>query len=109
MPTFTYTGSQQTYTVPGAVTQLQIECWGAQGQEGNSGKGGYVRATIPTTPGETLYINAGGHNTGWNGGGGGVSSGGDGGGMSDVRQGGSTTGNIVIVAGGGSGGHTGDV
>src|SRR5450631_229038 len=106
--TFTYIGSQGSLVVPGGVTQLQIECWGAGGQRaggvaGDPGKGGYVKATIPTTPGETLYINVGGSTQGWNGGGNSSTGGPSGGGMSDVRQGGSGTGNIVVVGGGGGG------
>ena len=34
--TFSYTGSQQTFTVPSGVTTITIKMWGAQG-----GSGGY--------------------------------------------------------------------
>jgi hypothetical protein len=101
-------GSQQSYVVPAGVTQLEIECYGASGGNyagyGTGGKGGYIQATIPTTPGETLYVNVGGAGGTFNGAGtSGTAPFGGGGGMSDVRQGGTATSNIVVVGGGGGG------
>ena len=118
--TFNFTGAQQNFVVPGGVTQVTVEAFGAQGGTGfNSGgagvNGGSVTATIGVTPGETLVIfvggqgGAGGNNVagsaGFNGGavGGLAQGGGGGGGASDVRQGGSALVNRVVVAGGGGG------
>jgi hypothetical protein len=130
MPTFSYTGAQQTYVVPDGVNEVEIECWGAEGADRRSdqdwglpGKGGYVKGTLAVTPGETLNVYVGGKGGtpstitgsggagGWNGGaaggGGSSSSGGDaaggGGGASDVRQGGTALSNRKIVGGGGGG------
>lgn len=111
--TFNYTGAMETWVVPGGVTSIQIECYGAEGGSsvvgfGNGGLGGYVTGDFTVTPGETLYIFVGGQGAqsvtgGFNGGGNGVSSPG-GGGASDVRQGGSALTDRIIVAGGGGGG-----
>ena len=114
--TFSYTGSQQTWTVPSGVTSVILECWGAQGG-GNLtgyGLGGYARGSLAVTPGQTLYVYVGQqptvdvtysvyHAGGWNGGGQGWSNGQSGGGASDVRVNGSGLGNRIIVAGGGGG------
>jgi hypothetical protein len=107
---FDYTGVPQPYTVPAGVTWLQVDAQGAQG--GTAGVNGYVgglggrmRATIPVTPGETLFVYTGGagggvmldyenaltlpnsYSAGWNGGGTGHNSNaGGGGGASDVRR-----------------------
>ena len=107
--TFDFTGAVQTYTVPLGVTSIQIEAWGAQGQNSGSstgGNGGYVSGEIDVTPGDILYVYVGGQN-GFNGGGldggGGGYTAGRGGGASDVRIGGMTFSDRVIVAGGGGG------
>lgn len=108
--TFSYTGGAQSYLVPAGVTSLQIEAWGAQGGTSNGGLGGYAKATITTTPGQTLQVNVGG--AGGSSGAGGFNGGGNdagnmyggGGGASDVRQGGTALSNRVVVAGGGGGG-----
>lgn len=129
--TFNYTGSVQTFTVPSScVSQVTIQCYGAQGYSASAypgGQGGYATGTLAVTPGQVLYIYVGGQGTqsignmvpmggGWNGGGNGQNntSGagnvGGGGGASDVR----TVMNVnpmdltslqsrVIVAGGGGG------
>ena len=123
--TFDYTGSMQTYTVPPGVTEIQIECWGAQGGASgicggaldfDGGHGGYAIGNLTVTPGEDLYIFVGENPEGnpmgyaaggFNGGGDSQQYGGPGGGASDVRQGGSTLDDRVIVAGGGGGGNNG--
>jgi len=105
-----YTGGQQTYVVPAGVTKVQIEAYGSQaglsGRGGAGGMGGKATGTITVTPGETLYVYAGG-SAGYNGGGSsscyGTLDGGIGGGASDVRQGGTGYINRVVVAGGGGG------
>ena len=120
--TFSYTGSQQTFTVPSGVTTITIKAWGGQGGMYNSswgaGKGGYSTGTLNVSSGETLYIYVGGQGNssgsnvqisgGFNGGGyaRGYTSGayaGSGGGASDVRSSGNALTNRVIVAGGGGG------
>ncbi|GIK69385.1 MAG: hypothetical protein BroJett020_06800 [Bacteroidota bacterium] len=107
--TFSYTGSTQTFTVPAGVTKITIEAWGAQGQGGNGGLGGYVKGDLTVTPGQVLNIYVGGKN-GYNGGGlGHAAVLRNGGGASDVRVGGTALANRVIVAGGGGGGGQTDV
>ncbi|MDG1913732.1 MAG: glycine-rich protein [Crocinitomix sp.] len=106
--TFDYTGSTQTYVVPGGVTSVEMDLYGAAGY-GDLGLGGRCKAELAVSPGETLIINVGGSGGtgtgGFNGGGaaGGSASYGGGGGASDVRQGGAALGNRIIVAGGGGG------
>ena len=68
--TFSYTGSQQTFTVPSGVTTITIKAWGAQGGSGGfwsnsnycgtGGKGGYSTGELSVTPGNTVYIYVGG-------------------------------------------------
>ena len=71
---FSYTGGQQTFTVPDGVTSVTIDAYGASGAgSGSNGKGAAVTgAVIAVTPGETLYIFVGGQGSsdGYNGGGG---------------------------------------
>ena len=110
--TFICTGGEQTYVVPNNVTSLVVDAVGGSGRGTEThGKGGRAQGTITVTPGETLYIYAGGAGSitgigGYNGGGsanaGAVGMGG--GGASDVRRGGNGLANRVIVAGGGGGG-----
>ena len=120
---YTYTGAAQTLTVPTGVTQLQVETWGAQGGDVGTtlgGRGGYAKATVAVTPGDTAYayvgqqgslsaatINTAGVAT-FNGGGAGairaaLGTTTSGGGASDVRLGGSGLANRIVVAGGGGG------
>ena len=120
---YAYTGAAQTFTVPTGVTQLQVETWGAQGGDVGTtlgGRGGYAKATVAVTPGETAYayvgqqgaLNAATLNTvgvpTFNGGGAGairaaLTTTGSGGGATDVRLGGSGLANRIVVAGGGGG------
>lgn len=125
--TFSCTESQQTWTVPTGVTEIEVDVYGAAGHEcyfpgyeSDGGLGGRVEATVPVTPGETLYIYVGCEGTlnettdspgGWNGGGYGTThnagrSGGSGGGASDIRGGGTLLTDRIVVAGGGGGGGT---
>jgi hypothetical protein len=123
--TFTYTGSQQTFTVPSGVTSLVIDIKGPSGGEnavgstvsqGNHipGVGGRVQTV---TAGTVIYLYVGGRGSdassssagagGWNGGGdGAVRSqyrGGGGGGASDLRINGTSLSNRMVIAGGGGG------
>jgi len=121
-----------TDVVPAGATTATIECYGAQGGRGTTitggtpggdpGKGGYTKATIAVTPGETLDILVGGQGgsagTVPSGSGGGtstdsangtggsstgsVSRGGAGGGRSEVSRAGTPL--IIAGAGGGGGG-----
>ena len=106
---FSYTGADQSWTVPAGVTSVGVDVQGAQGGVVYGGFGARVQATISTTPGDTLGIYVGGTGTstagGFNGGGGPYSSGGGGGGggASDIRDGGSGLANRIVVAGGGGG------
>jgi hypothetical protein len=58
--TFTYTGSDQTYTVAGGVTSMTISMWGAGGGSrpdyGTGGGGAYVKGNLTVTAGMTLRI-----------------------------------------------------
>ena len=117
--TFEYTGAEQTWTVSYGSGTYTIEAWGGQGRsnhEGNvaGGLGGYSKADVPLSYGDTIYIYVGegggsGTSATWNGGGSGGTSpcanaqGGAGGGASDVRKNGTDLSNRIIVAGGGGG------
>lgn len=121
--TFHYTGGKQTFTVPKGVTHVTIVARGGGAPTVNytvGGLGGYVKATIPVTPGQKLFVYVGGAGKagagsaggmgGFNGGANGGSGccydngGVGGGGASDVRQGVNSLAKRVIVAGGGAGG-----
>jgi hypothetical protein len=124
-------GAEQTFVVPAGVTTLDVVAVGGKGADTLYALGGYgarVNATIPVTPGETLYVEVGGKGTDpscppgascppFNGGGlpGFVSpaqngeKGGAGAGASDVRRvsrtaPGTLGSRLVVAAGGGGGG-----
>ena len=132
--TFTYTGAEQTYSVPAGATAVVITAVGApgstapgyEGTPNNGGKGASVTATVPVPAGTTtLYVEVGGNGIGsslgcdgggrraFNGGSASSCAGG-GGGASDVRtasigtvpNSGLTAANDsrLVVAGGGGGG-----
>lgn len=125
--TFKFTGAAQTFVVPNNVTAIIVTAYGASGgKDGTNdvmgGDGGVVKAVLPVTSGETLYVLVGGEGAsgynglagsgGFNGGGAGgaggyttssANGGNGGGGASDVRQGGSALTDRVLVAGGGGG------
>jgi len=64
--TFSYTGSDQTWTVPGSTTKIGVFIWGSAGgsiagsrtanEYACGGSGGYTECIISVTPGETLYV-----------------------------------------------------
>lgn len=108
MRMFSYTGSPQSWTVPGGVTQATFDLYGAGGGTGGTssnvslaGKGAHVQATLSLTPGQVLQINVGGagatNTTSSEGGGGGR-------GATDVRNGAYTLAARLLVAGAGGGG-----
>ena len=117
---FTYTGSEQTYTVP-ADGYYKIEAWGAQGwpevTDLNTGLGGYTSGYIYLTKGENLYVYVGqGNGNGQN-----IAAfnngtpnygGYSGGGATDIRLVGGTwtdatsiNSRIMVAGGGGAGGY----
>jgi len=124
---FSYTGAEQTYTVPDGVTEVQVVAVGGPGgasQFGNGASfGGVATADLAVTPGQALIVEVGGAGGkadnlsatsgagGWNGGATGFHSGfpkaSGGGGASDVRTltntDPNTLGSRVVVAGGGGG------
>jgi hypothetical protein len=118
---FSYTGSNQTFTVPSNVCSVTSKLWGAGGGAGanfsisqKGGAGGYASGTIAVTPGENLTLIVGGKGLssgfgyigGFGGGGNaGQNDGGSGGGRSAIRR--SST-ELITAAGGGGGGHNGN-
>lgn len=124
--TYSYTGSEQEYTVP-EDGYYKIECWGAQGgtySKAIGGKGAYTKGIIKLTKGEKLYIYVGECYNGaketmcYNGGGSGgystvgIETGTNGGGATDIRL---LNGNWndfeslksrIMVAGGGGGSYS---
>ncbi|MEV0565273.1 glycine-rich protein [Dactylosporangium sp. NPDC050588] len=59
---FTYTGADQTFTVPPGITLIEAALFGAGGAsslEGKGGGGGYTTGTIAVTPGQVLTITVG--------------------------------------------------
>ncbi|PWG08744.1 hypothetical protein DF268_36280 [Streptomyces sp. V2] len=65
---FSYTGADQTFSVPPGVSSLNVQLWGAggggdnstyyAGQVGGAG-GGYTTGTLAVTPGQSLTVMAG--------------------------------------------------
>ena len=127
---FTYTGSNQTFTVPSRTTTITLYMWGAGGG-GNTnygGAGAMVQGVLSVTPGESLTIVVGQGGTidgtttyGGGGAGAGIygetvgigytnngpfptANAGSGGGRSAIQRGGTDPTNDIVVAGGGGGG-----
>jgi hypothetical protein len=98
---FTFTGTDQTFTVPTGVTSITAKVWagGGGGTAGaaSGGAGGYGTATLNVTPGQVLHMTVGG-----GGAAGGVAAG-CGGGLSGIGLGGtlSSTNALLVVGGGG--------
>ncbi len=100
--TYTYTGTEQTFTAPYSGL-YQFEISGAQGGSKDSnegGKGGKVTAPVKLLKDEEITIYIGGMD-GYNGGGTGTVS--NGGGATDIRRNGTDPANRILVAGGGGG------
>ena len=122
LQSFGYTGSFQRYVVPENITNLIVDCYGAQGgawklAKSYAGLGGYISTQITVTPGQILYVYVGGKGSfetfgGYNGGGHARLGGGidscdtSGGGASDVRLFLNDIASRLIVAGGGGGAGT---
>jgi Glycine rich protein len=118
--TFTYTGAEQMFVVPGGVHTLGVVAIGGGGGAATSTSGGeaaQVTGNVSVTPGQTLYIEVGGKGQseaegGAGGFNGGASGAGGGGGASDIRtlpesSGLATDTRLVVAAGGGGGGDNG--
>ena len=65
--TFSYSGANQTWTVPAGVTEVGVRLWGpggggsgGSGLKNTGGAGGYVSARLAVTPGDVLTIIVGG-------------------------------------------------
>ena len=126
--TFTFTGAQESWTVPAGVTSIHAVVVGARGAGFGPGTfGGFghrAETDVTVVPGQTIYVavggpgatggltagGAGGFNGGAPGGNGGVlggGGGGGGGGATDLRtinqDAPGTIGSRLIVAGGGGG------
>ena len=127
----TYSGGDQTFTVPANVTSIKVKMWGAGGagvdanyypNQSGGGAGGYTTGTIAVTPGQVLTVVVGqggilGATGGGSYGGGGAGGsnalksgsptnarGSSGGGMSALfLPGGKTAANALLVSGGGGG------
>jgi hypothetical protein len=117
--TFISTGAEQSFVVPAGVTSLRVRAVGGAGEAAFSdspfqapapaGSGAVVTATVPVTPGETLYVEVAA--SGFGGGGSAGPGGGNGGGASDVRMvssasEGSLESRLLVAGGGGGGGGT---
>lgn len=123
--TFSYTGAEQTYTVPSlfvpndGIQTIQIYVWGAGGgagvgmggpYAGQAGCGGFATGFLQLSAGTSCKIIVGqGGDAAYNGsvmfGGGGASTAGDGagGGLSGLFETSYTHANSIIIAGGGGG------
>jgi hypothetical protein len=56
---FTYTGSDQSYTVPTGITSITVTMWGAGGGSAGGaggGPGAFVSGTLSVTAGQTLKV-----------------------------------------------------
>jgi len=101
--TFSYSGGDQSYTVPADVTQLMVKLWGAAGGGGNDGAGGFTSGLLAVSGGQvvTVIVGQGGGAYNAYGGGGGGSGTSGGGGRSAVR----ISGVELMTAGGGGGSY----
>jgi hypothetical protein len=60
--TFSYTGAEQTYTVPAGASAIHVVAVGGTGVgDANAGRGGVVTADLPATAGSALYVEVGGN------------------------------------------------
>lgn len=107
---FNYSGAAQTIALPAG--KYKLECWGAQGGNYSSykgGYGGYSSGVLSLVKSGNIYVYVGGQGSssaitgGFNGGGSGIKNGRGGGGASDIRIGQDSLYSRAIVAGGGGG------
>jgi hypothetical protein len=103
--TFSYTGSTTSYTIPSAVTDVQIKAWGAGGgrEAANGGAGGFSTAIFRKSAGSShtfaIQVGQGGDGQG--------SDACGGGGLTGVFVSNSVShGNSLVIAGGGGGGNS---
>ncbi len=115
---FSYTGSEQSWTSPDGVTDIWVLAAGAKGGNGSTGrpggKGAVIYTKVSITPNTTYKIVVGGstnsttavYGYGGNGGtnGDNTNNAGAGGGLSGIFTTSVTTANAIVVAGGGGSG-----
>jgi hypothetical protein len=122
--TFSYTGGEQTFTVPVNVTSVEVTAVGGHGGSAaaSGGAAAEVTGTLAVTAGETLYVEVGGNGQNGNPDGRGLASGGfnggapggaGGGGASDLRtspraDGLSPEDRLIVAGGGGGSGQSGE-
>ncbi|WP_416970237.1 isopeptide-forming domain-containing fimbrial protein [Streptomyces sp. 4F14] len=120
---YSYTGADQTFTVPAGISSVNVQLWGGGGGGDNAqyytaqkggGGGGYTTGTLAVTAGQQLTVMSGqgglvNSTTGTYGGGGAggasnrtIAQGGSGGGMSALWTG-ASFGTPLLIAGGGGG------
>jgi hypothetical protein len=115
--TFSYTGSNQSYTTPAGTNYVVIKVWGGGGGSGiygQGGSGGFAKGTYTLSGGQSLTVVVGGGGSGFsgssgawpNGGGVGTSGGAQGAGAGSSRVYNSS---FAVWAGGGGGGAWGYV
>lgn len=118
--TFTFTGAEQTFTVPAGVSTVHVLAIGAEGGKSGAqgGAAAEVQGDLTVKPGQVLYVEVGGQGGGggaagnpggFNGGGEGA---GGGGGASDIRTNPLSEGllpdtRLIVAAGGGGAGSSG--
>jgi hypothetical protein len=128
---FSFTGAEQSWTVPSGVTTIHVHLIGGKGASGGGYPGGVahdVSGDLVVTPGSTIYVEVGGAGIGptpgFNGGGargidGNLGTAAAGGGASDIRtisrsMSGTLDSRLIVAGGGGGagnqmpGGHAGD-
>jgi hypothetical protein len=114
---FSFTGGEQTFTVPAGVTTVHVDAIGGYGGDANGAGGAPARVTgdLAVTPGETLYVEVAGDgsSTGAGGFNGGATGAGGGGGASDVRTSPRSAGlspdtRVLVAAGGGGSASNGE-
>ena len=115
---FSYTGAEQTWTVPDGITDIWVLAAGAKGGDGTTGrpggKGAVIYTKVTVTPNTTYKIVVGGNTNsttalygyGGNGGtnGNSLNNAGAGGGLSGIFITSVSTANALVVAGGGGSG-----
>jgi hypothetical protein len=108
--TYSYTGSNQTFTVPTGLTLITLDIKGAGGQggvgnSGSGGTGGRTQGNLTVSGGQSYIIVVGGSSGNTYGGGGNSanSNAGDGGGYSGIFLTSVSQSNAKAIAGGGGG------